>query len=361
VLSCPRCGLAQLSVVVRPDLLYSSYAYVTSKSQTMLAHFEALWADISEGRQIKSVLEIGSNDGTLLYWLARKPAIQEVYGVEPAANLCLVAYEKNIPTFVGRFSRVAAEKIRSGAPASGYDLIIARHVLCHVDDWQDFFAGVELLSGPQTVVCIENPYLPDILASNSFDQIYHEHLSYLSVRAMEAALENTELEVKSVKRYPIHGGAIVLLVQRKESLAPLDFSVREFEMNEHIGPDAWAHFGLRVDELRGDLNVKLRKFRSQGKTVAALGASAKSTVWINHCGLTKKDIAWVADNTPGKQGCLVPGSDIEVCDEGAILRELPDYLVIFCWNWKAAVLEKTQLARSKGVKLIFPIPQIEIV
>jgi hypothetical protein len=95
--------------------------------------------------------------------------------------------------------------------------------------------------------------------------------------------------------------------------------------------------------------------------VAALGASAKSTVWINACGFTRKDIQFIADNTPQKQLTFSPGTEIPVVDEGAILRELPDYVVMFAWNFREEVLEKFERARSKGVKFIIPVPKIEVV
>ena len=123
----------------------------------------------------------------------------------------------------------------------------------------------------------------------------------------------------------------------------------------------WKMFADDARAQIGRLKTTVSSLRSQGKRVAALGASAKSTVWINACGFTRKDISFIADNTPQKQLTFSPGSDIPIVDEGAIMRELPDYLVIFCWNYRMECLEKFSVARSKGVKFVFPVPKIEIV
>jgi SAM-dependent methyltransferase len=349
--------------VVRPDILYSQYFYVTSQSQMMKAHFAALWADISQGRAIKSVLEIGSNDGTLLNWIKRECGIERVWGIEPAQNLADVGRKAGVRTFSGFFRKELAEALAKPGYLNNepFDLILARHVLCHVDDWHDFFAGIGVLCGPQTLVCIENPWVQDILDSNSFDQIYHEHLSYLSIRAIEAVLKTTGLHLHRVIHYTIHGGAMVLMIERNDCGHFVHPSVAEFRQKEDVDLAKWLEFDQRCKLLRRELTETVLEFGRTGKTVAALGASAKSTVWINACGFTRKDIAWVADSTPGKQRTTVPGTDIPVVDEGAILRELPDYVLVFCWNFRAEVLEKNQFARSKGVKFIFPIPELEIV
>lgn len=363
VLLCPRCHLAQLSVVVRPDILYSRYLYVTSPSQTMLAHFAALWKDISAGRTIKSVLEIGSNDGTLLAWLQKECGVEKVQGVDPAENLADEARRHGVPTMAALFPQdVRSTFLMRQQPP---DLIIARHVLCHVDDWQDFFAGIEVLCGPETVVCIETPWVHDMLVANSFDQIYHEHLSYLSIRSIEAVLRPTNLMLRRVIHYPIHGGAVLLVIGRKDQALPLDDSVDHFRAQEPQGADAWRRswvgFSERAKKLQGMLVKEVAALRGAGEIVAALGASAKSTVWVNACGFIRKGIAFIADSTPGKWETTSPGTDIPIVDEGAILREMPDHLLLFCWNFAVEAIQKNQLYLAKGGHIIIPVPSIQVV
>lgn len=363
VLLCPQCNLAQLSVVVDPAIMYWRYLYVTSQSAMMRAHFDALWRDVSAGREIKTVLEIGSNDGTLLACLHDSYGVPNVSGIEAATNLSVEAVKRGIPTTCGFFSAALAEHWLDGKQPP--DLILARHVLCHVDDWRDFFKGIETLCGPQTLVVIENPWVQDVLDNDSFDQIYHEHLSYLSIRSILSVLCGTTLQLARVVHYPIHGGAIALMIQRvdaKEGMLGVDPSVAEFVAKEDAGLRAWSHFNMNVRWLQQEVAGVIRDLRQSGKTVAALGASAKATVWANACRFTRKDIAWVADSTLAKQYTTVPGTDIPVVDEGAIIRDLPDYVLNFAWNfWGQEMADKFEFYRQKGGKFILPVPRLRIV
>lgn len=351
VLLCPNCSLAQLSVTVRPDILYSHYSYVTSPSETMLAHFNKLITDIESESKGKSVVEIGSNDGRLLKIMQDKG--YSVFGVDPAENLAKIARQNGVLTKIGFFGQHLAEEIPK------CDIVIARHVFCHVDDWHDFVRGLELISLPNTIICIEVPYVGDMLKKCEFDTIYHEHLSYLSIRSINALLENTSLRLHRIMWYPIHGGALLLMLTTKEFKNLPHISVSEFK--ENIGTFEWADFSEEAQCQIGRLKAAVKTLIAQKKRVAALGASAKSTVWINACGFTRKEINFIADNTPQKQWTFSPGSDIPIVDEGAILRDLPDYVVVFCWNYREEILSKFALARSKGVKFIFPVPKIETV
>lgn len=352
VLYCPRCSLAQLSVVVDPVTLYRHYAYVTSPSKMMRQHFAALIHDISSESEGKSVLEIGSNDGRLLHMM--KDCGFSVLGVDPAENLCELARRNDVPTQIGFFGEDLARILPST------DIVIARHVFCHVDDWQDFVHGLEAVAHKDTLICIEVPYAGDTIKGCEFDTIYHEHLSYLTIKSVRALLEPTRLRLHRIIRYPIHGGAILLMIRRKDS-APELVPMSTLEKEENIIAQDWIQFSDTAHDQISRLRATVQAFRAQGRTVAGLGASAKSTVWISACGFSRKDISFIADTTPQKQYTFSPGTDIPVTDEGAILRELPDYVLMFAWNYREEILEKFKLARSKGVKFIVPVPKIEIV
>jgi hypothetical protein len=348
VLMCPKCSLAQLSVVVDSAILYRHYAYVTSPSNTMKEHFREFINDIKEETSGLSVLEIGSNDGLLLRTMQDMGFT--VQGIDPAENLAAQAALNGVVTHVGLFGHNLAQSFHP------FDIVIARHVFCHVDDWQDFVRGLEAVSHKDTLICIEVPYVGDTLKKCEFDQIYHEHLSFLSIEAMEALLKDSSLRIHRVKHYTIHGGAVVIMLRHKV-LAKAGAG----DLVDNITAEDWKAFSVeshaQIDRLRATVDT----LRAKGKRVAGLGASAKSTVWINACGFTRKQIYFIADNTPQKQYTYSPGTDIPVVDEGAILRELPDYVILFAWNYKSEILDKFTLARSKGVKFIVPVPKIEVV
>jgi len=359
VLLCPRCHLAQLSVVVEPGVLYSHYAYETSKSDTMRAHFETMAGDIASLCTPCSVLEIGSNDGLLLEFLKKRWGLVDngVLGIEPATNLAEISRARGIPTnndFFGPECMGLAEL------TSCPDVIIARHVLCHCDDWHDFVKGLEKASGRHTVIFIETPYVQDLLDKTEFDTIYHEHLSYLSIASVVALLKDTSLELHQVIRYTIHGGAVGLILRRRDCGKPPHESVQMFLDAEDVGERRWKTFSDNEATLVCDLMNTVRVKLKEGR-VAALGASAKSTVWLNVTRGDRTAISFVADCTKAKWNTTIPGTDIPVVDEGAILRELPDYVVCFAWNFRDEILAKNSPAREKGVRFIFPVPKVEIV
>lgn len=358
VMLCPRCSLAQLSVVVNPEILYSKYLYVTSPSDTMRRHFDLLGMTIGQEQPFTSLLEIGSNDGALLRHFAARGV--RVAGIDPAENLADIARKSGIPTITGVFNACSAQK-SVAASRDGFDVILARHVFCHVDDWREFVDCLAIPSHKSTLICIEVPHVKDLLERGEFDTIYHEHLSYLSVRAMRALLADSPFRLQRVVRFDIHGGAILLMLRRKEFAGAVDESVERFERCEDATLPAWEAFTIKAAASVNALESFVKGAKADNKRVAGFGASAKSTVWMNACEFTRKDIAFITDTTPQKLYKLSPGTDIPIVDEGAILRELPDYAICFAWNFRDEILAKNTLALSKGVRFVFPVPELQVV
>ncbi len=355
VLRCPRCGLAQLSATVLPEVLYSDYSYFTSRSDTMFQHFDALIQDIRKTHIKGRVLEIGSNDGTFLQKLNQAGYLAR--GVDPAANMVMLAQRNNLECDEAMFTFDYANKLNAL-----FDVIIARHVFCHVDNWVDFMRGIQTLMTSKSIALIEVPYVGNLVRKCEFDTIYHEHLSYLNIGAMQALLrrELLMLQLVSVKEYPVHGGAIVMKLKLVGEGVNEDESVKQMQAQDPTLED-WRCFSKKATEHIRDLRELVDRLRLQGKRVAGLGASAKATVWVNACKFTKKDIAFITDTTVKKWYCAIPGSDIPVIDEEALIRELPDYVIVFCWNYREEILKRFDRLAAQGMKFIFPVPQVQIV
>lgn len=351
VMFCPRCTLSQLSVVVKPSVLYENYCYETSKSETMRLHFRSLWDAITEQAKAGSVIEIGSNDGDFLAF-ARQNGAEAVCGVDPAENLALNAIRNGIPTVIGILDEKTAECAARVVPKA--DVIVARHVLAHADDWTGFVNSLDTLSNKDTLVVIECPYVLDMLEGSEFDTVYHEHLSYVSLKSIHHLLHDSVFHLHKVKKFPVHGGAIVMMLRRNDSETPPDRSVVEFMEQERITVDSWMKFSgasrLKIERLKHLVDVAFDNKTS----VVGFGASAKSTVWINACGFTKRDIGFICDNTPHKQLKFSPGSDIPIVDEGALLRELPYFAVCFAWNFMDEIVRKNMMWIDKGGQFINP-------
>lgn len=353
LLWCPRCTLGQLSVVVNPEIIYRNhYPYVTSPSKTMKDHFASLVSDLKAECETDLVVEIGSNDGTLLEFMQQN-GFSKTYGVEPAENLANAALKRGINTVNDFFSAEVAQDIErvAGLP----DLIIARHVFCHIDDWTHAIAAIDQLCGKETVVAIEVPYFIDTVKNGEWDQIYHEHLSYMTVKAMQAALKGSHLHVSKVLRYPIHGGAIVMILRRDDS----EFAKTPLPV-EYLDKSDLNTFAARALDRIAVLKKTVNELIEAGNTVVGYGASAKATQWIQSCGFTRKHIKWICDTTMFKQYKCAPGSDIPIVDEGALTRELPDYAVCFAWNFMSEIVAKEKIFKAHGGRWINPNADIEV-
>ncbi len=355
VLRCPRCGLAQLSVVVRPEILYSNYKYVTSRSATMKNHFAELWRFIAGRNAADRVVEIGSNDGEFLRFCLEQGVYRAV-GIDPAENLADAARQGGVRSICGTFNRMSARESVMAAGCEA-DLIVARHVFCHIDDWDEFMRCLDVVASADATVAIEVPYVGDLLKNTEFDTIYHEHLSYLSLRALVALVERSAFKLRDAQRFPIHGGSLVVTLQRKGEIGN---SLLDMLQAEDISEFSWRSFSDRVEANTAELKTFLRASRCSGFRVCGFGASAKSTVWINACKFTQDDIAFICDSTKGKWGCFTPGTNIPIADEGALLRELPNYAVLFAWNFKDEILANNARWIEKGGRFVIPVPKLEI-
>lgn len=354
VLYCNGCGLAQLSAVVDKEILYRNYSYVTSSSETMKRHFNRLIQDIESEKPERKLLEIGSNDGTLLSYF--QGLGYDVQGIDPAKNLAAIANSHGVMTVPTFFDRESALPMRGNVP-----LILARHCFAHMDDWDEFFRASEMVSTNDCLLCLEVPYVGDMLQRAEFDTIYHEHLSYISLKPVAKCAERFGWRLHRVIKYMIHGGAILIMFRRKDNPVQANLSADEYLADENITLDAWKKFegraGVKIMRLRETVN----DLADKGKLVCAFGASAKATVLIHACGFTKRQIAFVTDNSPFKPGRLVPGTDIPIIEESQMLSEHPDYAVCSAWNYRGEILEKMSKWRSRGGKFIFPHPEVEIV
>lgn len=364
VMLCSDCSLVQLADAVDPKILYSRYAYVTSTSRTMdkhLAEQSAHLLTVGNFGAGAKVLEIASNTGIFLKKFQEQGCA--VLGVEPAANIAEVAVNAGIPTRNEFFNAANAGKLKADWGAA--DLILGRHVFAHIDDLHDLMAGLEIVSNEDTLIAFEVPYLADFFERTEYDTIYHEHLSYISVRSLEALLKNSPFMLTRVDHYPIHGGSILFHMRRRSSAPKPHASVAAaLAQEQRMGlgdPATWGQFAARVARIRSNLPALVRKLRAQGKRVIGYGASAKGNTLLNTCGLTNSDLDYIIDNTPFKQNKVAPGSWIPVRPPEMLLANQPDYALLLAWNFAKEIVTRETEYQRRGGRFIVPIPEPRIV
>jgi SAM-dependent methyltransferase len=364
VVLCTGCSLVQLADTVDPKVLYSRYAYITSTSRTMDAHLSEQSAHLLSVGKLTAgakILEIASNTGIFLKKFQERGA--DVLGVEPASNIAEVAVNSGIPTRNEFFNSANARKLRAEWGAA--DLILGRHVFAHIDDLQDLLAGLEAVAHADTLVAFEVPYLVDFFEHTEYDTIYHEHLSYISIRSIVALLEGSPFMLSRVDHYPIHGGSILFHLRHRSSSAQPHASVAAALEKERqlklIEPATWKIFSARVARIRAELPALIHKLKSGGRRIIAYGASAKGNTLLNTCGLTNQQLDYVIDNTPFKQNKIAPGSWIPVRPPETLLADQPDYALILAWNFAREIIGRETEYQKRGGRFIVPIPEPKII
>jgi hypothetical protein len=363
VVLCPDCSLVQLADTVDPKILYSHYAYVTSTSKTMDAHLTQMMTHLLSTARLgagSKVLEIASNTGVFLKKFKEQGC--EVLGVEPAENIADVALATAIPTRKEFFNAANAKKLKPEWGAA--DLILGRHVFAHIDDLKDLVAGLAEISHQETLIAFEVPYVVDFFEHTEYDTVYHEHLSYISVRSIEALVKDSPFMLSRVDHYPIHGGSILFHLRHRASKANPHVSVAEAIEKEKTmrlsEPATWEAFARRVHHIRTELPALLRKLKAGGKRIIGYGASAKGNTLLNTCGITTKELDYIIDNTPFKQNKIAPGSWIPVRPPEMLLKDQPDYALLLAWNFAPEIIKRETEFQKRGGRFIVPIPEPNI-
>jgi len=358
---CPRCSLVQITETVPPEELFSEYLYFSSFSDTMVAHARTIAERLIESRGLNSnslVAEIASNDGYLLQHY--KKAGIPVIGIEPAANIARVAMEeRDILTVCGFFSEDLARELRDNWPA---DIIHANNVLAHVADLNGVVRGIGHLLKDNGVAVIEVPYVKDMIDHCEFDTIYHEHLCYFSLSALNHLFNRHELFIQAVERLPIHGGSLRVFVgkanQRSDEVERLLLEEEKWGVGRF---EFYQGFGAQVEKLREDLLNVLKKLKAEGKRIAAYGASAKGSTLLNYCGIGRETLDFVVDRSTIKQGYYTPGTRLPIHAPEKLLEEMPDSVLLLTWNFADEILQQQEEFRQRGGRFIIPVPEVRVV
>lgn len=359
---CDRCKMVQLTELVDPHkMFHENYAFFSSTSSRMAAHFQAL-ADHIKARHLGAnplVVEIGSNDGILLRHFA-SAGIRHL-GIEPSANVAAAARANGVNTIGEFFSeRVAAAIVAEYGHA---DVFVGANVMCHIPTMHSVVAGIATLLKPSGVLLFEDPYLGDIIERTSYDQIYDEHAFYFSVTALDHLLARHGLEIIDVHPQSTHGGSMRYTVGKKGAHPVSDATARQRAKEQTLGLDrrsTYDEFRTRVEQSRADLMALLRRLRADGKRVVGYGATSKSTTVTNFCGITPELVEFISDTTPIKQGKFSPGAHIPVKPSSEFTARYPDYALLFAWNHEEEIRAKERAFIERGGRWIVYVPGVEI-
>lgn len=360
---CRRCGLAQLLDVIDAGILYGDYIYLTSSSLGLKEHFGAYADNVMERCRLSQnalVIDIGSNDGTLLRRFMEHG--MRVLGVEPSARIASQANAQGIETIDNFFSRDLAKAISA---KYGYAKVItANNVFANIDDLTGWVDAVKVLLDNDGVFVFESFYLADLLQNKVFDFIYHEHLSAFSVKPIEALFKRVGLELATIQRVPTKGGSLRYFVQRSGGPLVNDGAVVELLAHEeNIGlycKNTYSGFADMINSLKEKTRAFLVQAKTEGKSIVGFGASITGTTLIHHFEIGDC-LDFLVDDNPAKQGRFSPGLHLPVLAVSELYERKPDYVVILAWRYAEPFIKNNRKYLDNGGGFIIPVPEFKVV
>lgn len=361
---CDACLLVQLPAYVSGEDIFSDYAYFSSYSDSWVAHAKRYAEAMIGSLKLTSgslVTEVASNDGYLLQHF--QAAGVPVLGVEPAANVAEAARALGIRTEV---QFLGAETGRAIARQYGQaDLVAGNNVFAHVPDIRGFAAGLRALVKDEGTVTLEFPHLLRLIERRQYDTIYHEHFSYLSLLTSTAALATAGLRVLDVDELGTHGGSLRVYARPEEAGGEPTERVKAVLAAEEAAGlhtvQGHEGFAPAVLKIKTDLLGFLLSAASEGRSVAGYGAPGKGNTLLNHCGIRSDLLSYTVDRSLFKQGKFLPGTHIPIYAPERLAETKPDYVLVLPWNLRDELSRQLSYVGSWGGKLVFPIPELEIV
>ncbi len=351
---CPQCSLFQLKDTIKKEILFDQYFWVTGTSQAAQEYSKIFFQRVVTHCKLEPesfIVEIASNDGTILKQFLEGG--HQVLGIEPAKNIAQIATEAGVPTLCTYWDTDTARYVLNeyGNP----NVVIARNVIPHVSELHEVIAGMALVIGDSGIGVIEFHDGSVILRELHYDSIYHEHLCYFTIRSMTQILNRYGLHPFRVDSSPISGGSHVIYFA-KHSHKVEESYFRSLLVEDELGANtsvAWEQFARKAFEHKNSTLGWIRSF--EGKKIVGFGASARSSTYLNFCGLTSIEIQAMIDNNPLKQGWWTPGSAIPIVSRNQGLELKPDVIFVLAWNLKDEIMNECRAAGFRGAFLI-PFP-----
>ncbi|NGX28905.1 MAG: Ubiquinone biosynthesis O-methyltransferase [Candidatus Anoxychlamydiales bacterium] len=354
VIYCKRCQTAQLDYTLKKEVMYSDHTYLSGITKSLREHFDNVAKDVDDrflkNQKRKNVLDIGSNDGTQLK--SYKELGFDVLGVDASYTAAKIANENNIETLNAFFNLKCANEINKK-----FDVINASGVFFHLEELHSVTDGIKKCLKDDGVFVVQFMYMKNIVQNIAFDQIYHEHLLYYTLKTIEKLLNRHGLSLFDAYFSSIHGGSIIGFVshtgkkQKTERLLKLIKKEEDSKCNEF---ETYLKFAKNIEILKRKNLEFLEKRREEGKTIYAMGAPVKGNTLLNYFEISKDTISYLVEKNPLRKNMFSPGRHIPIIMEDEI-KNPPDVYYVLAWNFKKEILKNNQHLLEKGVEFYFPI------
>jgi len=355
------CGLLQLEHSYDLGEMYGeNYGYRSGLNASMVAHLHSKVKKILGLIELCKgdlVIDIGSNDSTTLQAYPASDAV--LVGVDPTGVKFHSYYPPHIQLIPDFFS---AALVKERFPEQKAKVVTSFSMFYDLEDPISFMRQIHEVLADDGVWVFEQSYMPTMLETNSYDTVCHEHLEFYALRQIKWMTDRVGFKIVDVEFNDVNGGSFSVTVAKSLGGEVIIPAVRKILDDERAaGLDTLAPyraFAERTAHTKSELLAFIKSARAEGKSVAALGASTKGNVLLQYCGLTEKDITCVGEVNVEKYGCFTPGTWIPIVSEDGLLQSEPDYFIVFPWHFRKFFVAKR---KWKHAKLVFPLPQLEIV
>ena len=349
---CKKLSLFQLNEFPNPKKIFNKkYPFYTGSSEYMKLHFEkyAKWLQKEFFKSNSKLIEIGSNDGTLLKNFVNTNI--EYVGFEPSESVSNLAIKNNIKTINTFFNNESIENIKNFKNKT--DVVCAANVICHIADLKNLISAIDSVLSSKGVFVFEEPYLGSMFKKISYDQIYDEHIFMFSLTSIKKIFELYDFDLIDALPQPTHGGSIRYVVGRKNK-HNINNRVKEeikFEKKQKFDDlQSCLEFKKNCENSKEKIKDTLKTFKKNGKKICGYAATSKSTTILNYCNLNTDVIDYICDTTKDKIGKFSPGTHIPIVPVDHFKKNLPDIAYLFAWNHKDEIFSKEKEFLKKGGK-----------
>jgi 2-polyprenyl-3-methyl-5-hydroxy-6-metoxy-1,4-benzoquinol methylase len=354
VIYCHNCHAAQLDFTVKKEIMFGNHTYLSGTTKSLSSHFENMAKEVDSlfmnGKREKSILDIGSNDGTQLKHY--KALGYDVLGVESSKTTATIAQKAGITTLNTFFNLEVMRGI-----GRKFDIFNAAGVFFHLEELHSVCEAIKEGLKSDGVFVVQFLYMKSIMENNAFDQIYHEHLLYYTLQTIEVLLQQHGLAMFDAYLAPIHGGSIIGFISHKgqRNISSRLLKMRSEEKTKKCNNiKAYHDFYKRIQKMKEDNLVYLRKAKTDGKKIYGLGAPVKGNTLLNYFGIGPDLIEFLTEKNTLRRGLYSPGMHIPLLIEGEFEIQ-PDIYYVLAWNFKKEILANNQHLINNGVEFYFPV------
>jgi hypothetical protein len=362
---CPDSGLLQLRHSYNLAEMYGdNYGYRSGLNASMIAHLQTKVLNLERIRSLRAgewVIDIGSNDGTLLNSYQTR-GLRRV-GIDPTVEKFHEFYSADIVLVADFFS---SDRYLEASGNERASIITSIAMFYDLEDPRTLVRDVARSLASDGIWHFEQSYMPYMLRTNSYDTVCHEHLEYYTVDVVRRLLEQHGLRIINVQTNSINGGSFGVTACHHDApfsanRAIIDWILRQEENLELYSPKPYRQFEERVFRHRADLQHLIQMLVGDGKRVVGYGASTKGNVLLQFCQFGPEHLLAIADVNPDKFGAFTPGSYIPIISEADAHAMRPDYFLVLPWHFKDVIIQREKDYLASGGKMIFPLPEIEII